>query len=533
MGTARRFVNDESGMTMALAMMMILLIGVMGAGILTFVRSDLNTVTEENRGQRAFEVADAGIEAAKRQLASNVVRTEYDGAGTDDIQWSYINDGLTLNDLDETGTTSDSVNVTIRYRSATDDFRVISTGTYGDPPQQSMRRIEAIFKGIAAGGGGEIIGHPLYYTPSNIKIESTSTRNVTLSAMSLFTEGDILIQGLTTAPDASKPQSALVADFEDNGGAISTGGTSDKLCDWDSAPPITDPQHCFVDATGGWNDTRRLALKNKNSTTPEYFDKPGMAAEGKICRYDPTSPTPAICGSSPSVSVADGVYGYDSTTGAKTYLRKDGSQTWKSPWGNNLMFVDKEDLVPPLDVEDPNPPNTITYPFPRPVPIPAKLKEKAINQGRYYKGPSPPWDTLFNNSDPGKVVFVDGENSILDFSTANSQKNKGTLVVWCGDFRQNQSFQGIIINVWGSDLPGNTSCGPGTGGLYRNNGVDCQCWTYAAGGTDTRAGIEIAPGSTLKFVPSGDFSFLNDAFEGPPPTSFAPQAWRELYQASP
>ena len=51
MKTARRFVDDESGMTMALAIMMILLIGVMGAGLLTFVSRDLNTVIEENRGR--------------------------------------------------------------------------------------------------------------------------------------------------------------------------------------------------------------------------------------------------------------------------------------------------------------------------------------------------------------------------------------------------------------------------------------------------------------------------------------------------
>ena len=73
MRTARRFVKDESGMTMGLAIIMIVLIGVMGAGLLTFVSRDLNTVIEENRGQRAFEVADAGIGAAKRQLASDCV----------------------------------------------------------------------------------------------------------------------------------------------------------------------------------------------------------------------------------------------------------------------------------------------------------------------------------------------------------------------------------------------------------------------------------------------------------------------------
>src|SRR5919199_5260813 len=102
MRIARRFLNDESGMTLALAMMMILLIGVMGAGLLTFVNSDLNTMVEENRGQRAFEVADAGIEAAKRQLASSVDRTKYDGNGppttdntcaADDIRWSALQCG--------------------------------------------------------------------------------------------------------------------------------------------------------------------------------------------------------------------------------------------------------------------------------------------------------------------------------------------------------------------------------------------------------------------------------------------------------
>ena len=71
MKTARRFVDDESGMTLALAMIMIVLIGVMGAGLLAFANRDLNTVVEENRGQRAFEMADAGVGVAKRQLTSH------------------------------------------------------------------------------------------------------------------------------------------------------------------------------------------------------------------------------------------------------------------------------------------------------------------------------------------------------------------------------------------------------------------------------------------------------------------------------
>ncbi|MGI8519594.1 MAG: hypothetical protein ACR2MC_03120, partial [Actinomycetota bacterium] len=183
MRTLRRLEKDESGMTLALAVIMIVLLGVMGAGLLTFVMRDLNTVVEENRGQRAFTVADAGIEAAKRQLVSNVDRAMYDdpsGAPVDDLQWSKARGGLTLDNLDGDGVTTDSVNVTIQYRgSVTDDFRVVSTGTYGSAPTGiAKRRIEAIFKGIQAGAGaGETIGHPVYYTQSDIKIMQDSTAN--------------------------------------------------------------------------------------------------------------------------------------------------------------------------------------------------------------------------------------------------------------------------------------------------------------------------------------------------------------------
>src|SRR5215218_6416032 len=103
MRTGLRFVDDETGMTLPLAMIMIVIIGAMGAGLLAFVNRDLTTVVEENRGQRAFEVADAGIQAAKQQLASGVNRTIYNGdgdpttvynptndngCGSDDTQWS-------------------------------------------------------------------------------------------------------------------------------------------------------------------------------------------------------------------------------------------------------------------------------------------------------------------------------------------------------------------------------------------------------------------------------------------------------------
>ena len=315
MRTLRRLVKDESGMTMALAIIMIVLLGVMGAGLLTFVMSDLNTVVEENRGQRAFEVADAGIEAAKRQLAQNVDRTmlrrhfRHSLRWDDDIQWSKAKGGLTLNNVDGDAATPDSVNVTIQYRgSATDDFRVVSTGTYGsDPIGVAKRRIEAIFKGIQTGAGaGETIGHPVYYTPSNIKIMQDSDDNnpVSLIQVSLFSRQSILIPDHPTYRVTTKTQ--LTDDINDSSGSVKTQG-NDALCDWNSKIPLK--AGCFDNGTqGNWNTVSRT------------IQTPGMAAEGKICSYDSTV-TNSTCDST-SPSLADGVYSFDSSTNPR-FVAKD------------------------------------------------------------------------------------------------------------------------------------------------------------------------------------------------------------------
>ena len=201
-------------MTLAMAMIMIVLIGAMGAGLLTFVMTDLNTVTEENRGQRAFQVADAGIEAAKHQLASNVVTTDYDDpiqtplAPVDDIQWSAAAGGLTLNDLDEVATTADSVNVKIKYRTATTDFRVISEGTYG----VAKRKIEAFFgpPTFDPNAPGQQ-GQPVYYTPSSIMIDGP---DVGIKGVSMFSRKDILIEDGRTDATSTLPRRIYVCLFQ-------------------------------------------------------------------------------------------------------------------------------------------------------------------------------------------------------------------------------------------------------------------------------------------------------------------------------
>lgn len=78
----QRLVRDESGMTMALAIMMIVLIGVMGAGLLAFVQSDLHSVIEVNKGQKALDIAESGVQAAKSHLRVDSFRQHYDTNGT-------------------------------------------------------------------------------------------------------------------------------------------------------------------------------------------------------------------------------------------------------------------------------------------------------------------------------------------------------------------------------------------------------------------------------------------------------------------
>ncbi len=184
MKTARRFVSDESGMTLALAVIMIALISVMGAGLLTFVATDLNTVIEENRGQRAFEMADAGVWAAKRQLTddcSSIIGCQghYNGSATPtlpDNQWSYSGSGLELRDLNGDLDLTDWVRHDPGHWHGY--FKVISTGHYGS----ATRKIEAKLRAASLiGGGGGPCGSPIYFTPSSIQIEYDGTDGVQLS----------------------------------------------------------------------------------------------------------------------------------------------------------------------------------------------------------------------------------------------------------------------------------------------------------------------------------------------------------------
>ena len=312
-------------------------------------------------------------------------------------------------------------------------------------------------------------------------------------------------------------------------------------------------------------------------TTGQPMTESGFAAERLICGYPTTSFVPAISCDPARGSAADGVYGYDCTTG--TYQPANCPDSVSPPRGNSLTFVDKAEELGPGGSDRPNADvssDAISYPFPRPTPIPKELyklsRESTLcnatpsitgKVGCSYTGvpTQSVWQNFFPNSAGTyeKIVFIDAQssNTAVRFNPSNNVNNlfKGIIVTWCGKFEQASSFDGVILNLRGRDFTyqanppnGPTITVPGcdtdfTKGVYKNlglvggNSLTCKCWVYANGGnmpdnSVLTAGVEFGAGSVLWYPTNRSWSFLNSAFEteSPPPTSFELQGWRELYE---
>jgi len=82
--------RDESGVALGLAVIVVVLIGVLAAGLLGTLRSDLEATTQANRGQRALHLADAGAQAAAAQLRADADPAHYDADGSDNTRWAYV-----------------------------------------------------------------------------------------------------------------------------------------------------------------------------------------------------------------------------------------------------------------------------------------------------------------------------------------------------------------------------------------------------------------------------------------------------------
>jgi type II secretory pathway component PulK len=119
-----RLLREEEGMALGLAIIVVVIVGVMGAGLLTFVATDLRAVMEVNRGEQAFELAEAGIEVAKAHLAND--------SGPAD--WSS-------GELHMAGVDEGSVTVTVERNDGNGSFEAVSTGEY----RETRRKIEVTF----------------------------------------------------------------------------------------------------------------------------------------------------------------------------------------------------------------------------------------------------------------------------------------------------------------------------------------------------------------------------------------------------
>jgi Tfp pilus assembly protein PilX len=115
--------REERGIVLGLAIIVVVIIGVMGAGLLTLVSADLQAVVAVNRGEQAFQLAEAGVEVAKVHLANDPSPSD----------WSS-------GELHFDGVHDNSVTVTVEQGAGT--FEVVSTGRYGE----TRRKIEAVFR---------------------------------------------------------------------------------------------------------------------------------------------------------------------------------------------------------------------------------------------------------------------------------------------------------------------------------------------------------------------------------------------------
>jgi len=120
----RRLLPEERGMALGLAIIVVVIVGVVGAGLLTFVATDLEAVVAVNRGEQAFELAEAGIEVAKAHLAND----------SSPADWSS-------GKLHMAGMVEGSVSVTVEYDAESQSFEAVSTGAY----RETNRKLEATF----------------------------------------------------------------------------------------------------------------------------------------------------------------------------------------------------------------------------------------------------------------------------------------------------------------------------------------------------------------------------------------------------
>lgn len=408
----RRVLKDESGIALGLAVIMIVLIGVMGAGLLVFVRNDLEAVVEVNQGQRALEAASAGVQAAENHLSlEDNSKESYDGdVAVADTEWSYVNPGKDLN-FD-----GDTAEVTIRYlepstteseaRQENNAPEVDASGTYDNNRKyfkimsrgeagETARLVEAIYRTT------DFEFPAAYYATKNIDFNGNST---TLDSVSLFAGGLV---------ERVRPENIT--------------GTDLAYGDWTDDPD------------GGPNDY---------NATPRSTANAGVGALGSV-DYDPSAEESAQKSNSGSPQ-RYGVRDFDADSDVLVSSEEFVENTW-----GDLASQPVDDITFPFPVGNPATDDKIIE----------ALRKRAIAQDNYVSLPDggsltiedgPNTDDYPPNSDLETVFFVDvaegplGKGDITYKADTNNADGygKGTLVVVNGDLTTNSSadpFEGAFV----------------------------------------------------------------------------------------
>ena len=371
----------------------------MGAGLLTFVRSDLEAVVEVNQGQRALSLADAGVQAARRQLRSDAQPEHYDGNAAENAEWAYV--APTGAKAGKTLTLDDgSVRVTVQYLLPSMTAGQVENGDHAPEPVPGElgdypggeRYFKVISEGTAGGARRKVeailytsrLDVPAaYYTPQDITLEG----EVGISGVSFFAGGNIDMVGDITI-DRETPA---------------------VYGDWD---------------TTNFSPASQLNTAPRTDAGGNRISGAGLAAEGLVCEN-------GDCSDSPANSVADGIHDYDHHTGTK---------------GSNKRFVRKP------DPDEPNEPGTISYPFDPDAAFDLDfLAEEARRQGNYRSSAVDITSADYpETSSEGTVFFVDagGARDFVEFSVDHPQEARGTLVVRDGNLMVSDSsggFRGVIV----------------------------------------------------------------------------------------
>lgn len=477
-----RLVKDESGVAMGLVVIMIALIGVMGAGLLVFVRNDLEAVVEVNQGQKAFEIAEAGVQAAKVQQLSDAARQHYDKDYTNDCapgrrlneDWSQTTTGYANPDCTG-GTITKAPGVTKGFAGgrftvkiecfdqlndpSTDPcagitkdapesveaskktfFKVTSTGYYPADGRGAKRRVEAVYH------TNSLYIPTAYYTPKNIEFND----DVSVEGISFFAGGNI-----TKTPSAS-----LSVDR----------ATPALYTNWDTT-----------------NTANFTPISNLN-TRARPVEGAGFAAEGTVADFG---------------GGTRGVYDYDENTD-----------------DISAKFVRKENPY------DPNATGTISYPFNPDAEFDLEvLKQIARDQENYYEGDIniDRNNTASNRKYPEgstnlTVFYVKANGAEIDYNVAYADpyptregKPRGLMVIEGGNLKISNSskgFNGAVIVTGNGSSTGN----------------------YTSTGNGAVEGFVIADGTIGIGGDVGPSAALGDYTQRPGFYNMKLWSWRELYQ---